>query len=191
MRLVIDIETDRLVNPSKIWCIVCKDIDTGVYYAFKEPTKDNKETLSSLIHSASLIIGHYITSFDLPVIHDLLDISVPLDKVVDTLVVSKLYDYSRQGGHSIRQYGLEFGLEKIDFTDFSHWSQEMETYCQRDVDVSEKIYLKYEKYIQTYIRPILMEQEFQYKVVNKLSENGFAFNEKKAKEYLDKVTTEL
>jgi hypothetical protein len=110
---------------------------------------------------------------------------------LDTLILSKLIDYSRKG-HSIEDYGLEFDYEKIKFTDFSKYSPEMDAYCKRDVDICEKIYLKYKKYVSNpaHAASIQLEHEFQY-VVESLHHNGFGFNTAKATSLLDRVTSEL
>lgn len=196
MNVVIDIEANGLHNPTKIWVIVCKDIDTGKYEIFRKVTDDpgERERFRKYTETVSRWIGHNLLGYDGPVINSLLgisDIANP-DKVIDTLVVSKLVDYPRPG-HSIEDYGTEFGLEKKEWSDWSKYSLEMEEYCKRDVDINHKVYLKYLKYISNTERypSILLEQRFQAKVINSLSTNGFFFNIPKAKVLLDKVTKEL
>lgn len=100
-------------------------------------------------------------------------------------------DYPRQG-HSIADYGVEFGIEKIVFNDFSKYSPAMEEYCIRDVDITHRVYSKYYRYIsQPEHRPsIALEHQFQL-VVNQLHTDGFAFNTAKASKLLEKVTAEL
>ncbi len=196
MNVVIDIEANGLHNPTKIWVIVCKDIDTGKYEIFRKITDDSgeRERFRKYTETVFRWIGHNLLGYDGPVIESLLgitDIANP-DKVIDTLVVSKLVDYPRSG-HSIEDYGTEFGLEKKEWSDWSKYSLEMEEYCKRDVDINHKVYLKYLKYISNTERypSILLEQRFQAKVINSLSTNGFFFNIPKAKVLLDKVTKEL
>jgi len=66
-------------------------------------------------------------------------------------------------------------------------------YCQRDVDITHKVYLKYLRYINSDSNKeaISLENNFSYYVVNKLHTNGFCFNLVKAKGLLTKVTEEL
>ena len=193
MIVVIDIEANALVNPSHIWCIVCKDITTGEYHIFRRVTEDasERERFRVFAGSVSCWIGHNYLGYDGPVLRDLLDLALDVEKVLDTLVVSKLIDYSR-GGHSIEDYGLEFGLEKGKFSDFSKYSEEMEGYCVRDVDICHRIYVKYQRYITNpqHHPSIRLEQAFQL-VVNDLHSNGFCFNSVKAGKLLAKVTDEL
>ena len=110
---------------------------------------------------------------------------------LDTLVISKLVDYPRQG-HSIEDYGIEFGLEKGKFNDWSKYSPEMEAYCVRDVDICSRIYSKYLRYISNpdHIPSIHLEQEFQI-ICDTLHSNGFAFNKEKADKLLTRVEADL
>src|SRR5882672_3375881 len=195
MRVVIDIEANGLKNPTKIWLVVCKDIDKGDYYVFRRPSEDSSEAVRFLEFAKRVDcwIGHNLLGYDWPVLVDLLGLQVPdiHKRSIDTLIISKLVDYPRQG-HSVEDYGLEFGLEKGKYNDWSKYSKEMEDYCIRDVDITEKIYKKYERYINKKERraSIILEHEFQL-VCNDLEKNGFAFNTAKAQQLLTKVLSEL
>lgn len=188
MRVVIDIECNALLNPTRIWVVVCKDIDTGKYHIFKENQYDELRTFLS---GCSLIIGHNYLGYDGIHLQRLVGHPLDVERVLDTLVVSKLVDYPRKG-HSIEDYGEEFGEEKLDFHDFSKYSEDMETYCIRDVDICHRIYNKYSRYINRpeHQQSIRLEHSFQL-VCNKLHNDGFAFNSKKASQLLEKVTAEL
>ena len=195
MRVVIDIECNALVNPTHIWCIVCKDIDTGLFHIFRHLTTDvvERERFVSFWRSCKYIIGHNLLNYDAPVLLNLLRLALPDPGTVgiDTLILSKLIDYSRSG-HSIEHYGEEFGIPKGKFVDFSKYSQEMEDYCVRDVEICEKIYRKYSKYANTpeHKPSIVLEHRFQL-VVNDLHDNGFCFNGTRARSLLDRVEREL
>lgn len=200
MRVVIDIEANGLLNPTQIWLIVLKDIDTGEFHTFRNVTHDQqaKEAFQSFALGVGTWIGHNILGYDLPVLRRLLGDSIILDspdsvsqRFLDTLVLSKLIDYPRNG-HSIEDYGVEFGLEKGKFSDFTKWSQELEDYCIRDVEICHKVYLKYLKYIskEEHTSSIELEHQFQ-QVVNSLGTNGFSFNSLKADKLKKKVEEEL
>jgi len=190
MKVVIDVEANGLINPTKIWVIVCKDINTGKYYVFRH-TDGLALRFIEFARSVDLWIGHNLLGYDASVIDKLVGYSITPEASLDTLIVSKMVDYSRSS-HSVEDYGVEFGLPKIEFTDFSRYSPEMEEYCKRDVDITERIYNKYRRYIHNPIRQksIHTEQSFQL-VCNDLEKNGFAFNTAKAQQYLQKVQDEL
>jgi DNA polymerase I len=195
---VIDIEANALVNPDRIWVVVTKD-ETGKYDVYYDLTerKDERERFlrdcEALWKADGKLIGHNLLGYDWPILRSTVQVADPanLDLLVDTLVISKLVDYSRDG-HSIEDYGLEFNYEKIKFNDFSKFSPEMETYCRRDVDICERIYNKFKRYINNPVhKPSLdLEHSFQ-RVVNDLHSNGFAFNTSKADKLLQRVTEEL
>ncbi len=192
MKVVIDIEANALFDPDKIWVIVCKDIDTGEYHVFRpETVPEDRRRFIEFDKGVSLYIGHNLLGYDWPVLERLLGIPIDVNRSLDTLIVSKLFDYPRSG-HSVEHYGQEFGQEKIDWSDFSKWSPELETYCIRDVDITDRIYRKYLPYVRDpdYRECIALEHNFQL-VVNQLHDNGFAFNVDKAKLLLEKVEGEL
>ena len=197
---MIDIEANGLENPTEIWVIVCKDIDSGQREVFRNVTSNPKEQERFKAYSKGVRtwIGHNLLGYDIPVLRTLgcLD---SLDSYnwhfVDTLVVSKLVEYSREYGHSLEAYGIELGFAKgknsyPDF--FNKWSQELEDYCVRDVDLTEQIYRKYSGIIndRSWQPAIDLEQRFQ-QVVNDLHNTGFAFNLERAEKLLEKVTSEL
>lgn len=188
MRVVCDIEANALRNPTKIWVIVCKDIDTGEIHVFRE-----KEDFKKFAKSVSLWVGHNFLGYDYPVLVKLeymVDIDVSVT-IIDTFIISKLVDYPREK-HSIENYGLEFQFPKGIFSDWSKYSLEMEEYCKRDVEICHRIFLKYKKIIgdKRWESAIALENRFQL-VCNLLHDNGFYFNKKKAEDLLIKVETEL
>lgn len=191
--IVLDIEANGLKSPDKIWLIVCKELNKDVYEVFKEPTtnKEERDRFIAYVSDKSLIY-HNGLSYDYPVLNRLLglDIVDVHKRSIDTLIVGRMADFSRKTGHSLADYGEEIGLEKIKFTDFSHYTPEMLEYCIRDVQICEKVYKKYIKYINAYHEPIQREQRFQGRV-NELERNGFYFDIPKATELLETVSSEL
>ena len=192
MRCVIDLEANGL-KPTKIWVICCKDIDTGEFYVFRNITEDPTAFLL-FANKVTLWVGHNILGYDFPVLRDLLgfDLAAALPFTIDTFILSKLVDYPREGGHSIEDYGREFSLPKGVFSDWSKYSQEMEEYCKRDVEICHRIYLKYRRVINDpkWHPAIDTEQRFQL-VCNTLHDNGFHFNKSRAEGLLAKVKEEL
>lgn len=197
MRLAIDVESNSLDNPTKIWCIVTKDIDTGAVNVYRNLTEDAMEAdkFRTVWNAASLLVGHNVLGWDF--VHlgrlGLVDTGDVGHRTIDTFILSKLVDYPREDGHSIESYGKEFSFEKLEFSDFSKLSEEMITYCTRDVEISEKIFDKYKKIINDpkWQQSIKTEHEFQWLGVNSLQRNGFAFDTKKCAKLLEKVTKEL
>lgn len=194
------------MNPDQIWLIVCKDIDTGKLYKFKNVTSNEleKERFLNFTTDVTLWIGHNIINYDGVVLNRLVgyDIfSLTSKYIVDTLVVSKLVEYSRPNGHSIAAFGEEFGLEKGQFYKFTDPTlhnagsilfKQMEDYCVRDVEICHRLYSRLSHYFSnaSWKPAIALETAFQ-RVVNTLHSNGFSFNAKQATRLLDRVIGEL
>lgn len=198
MKVVCDIETNSLTDPDQIWVIVCRDIDSGKVSIFRHVTGrlEEKERFLAFAKEVDQWVGHNWLGYDYPVLSRLMGLVVSDIAVssVDTYILSKLINYSRQG-HSVEDYGLEFGLEKGKVPNkefFKQYSRELEDYCIRDVDITYKIYLKYLRYLKEehWKSSIALEHKFQL-IVNDLENNGFSFNSKKAQGLLTKVTEEL
>ena len=88
--LVFDIETDGL-QPTKIYCMSVLDVDSQEQFNFKP---NNITEGISLLESADKLIGHNIIGFDIPVIRRLHNIDLLDKKLVDTLVLSRLFKFS-------------------------------------------------------------------------------------------------
>lgn len=197
MQCVIDIETNSLYDPTEIWLIVCKDIDSGLHHIFREVTKNAEEAnrFRRFAKDVKLWVGHNVLEFDHPCIEHLLSLKLPRPSclnVIDTLILSRLVNYNREWGHSIDSYGVEFGLEKIYFRDFTKWSEEMEVYCVRDVDICHKVYLRFLDLTNdpAWRDAILLEHKFQL-ILNGIHDRGFAFDSSRANSLLNLVKEKL
>lgn len=177
MRVVLDIETDGL-NPSVIWCIVCKDIDSGEIFIFTDMFE-----FAEFSKRVTLWVGHNIIPFDVPVINRLTLANIDYHKCLDTLILSRLLNVQLLGGHSLESWGVRLGYSKGDFNDWSKLSQEMIDYCVRDVELSLKVYERLTKKLsgEAWTKPIELEHRIQI-LCNEMTSNGFAFD-------IDKATT--
>ena len=152
--LIFDIEADGL-TPSKIWCIVAKDLDSNTIYEYGP---DKLEEGIELLRNAETLVGHNIIGYDLPVLRKIYPWFKYDGTAVDTLVLSRSYhpnlmeidkkrNVSRMplqlyGRHSLEAYGYRLGEYKGEFgktSDWSQWAQEMQDYCVQDVNVTTKL----------------------------------------------------
>jgi len=134
--LVFDIETDNL-NATKIWCIsICDAITEEVSSYYGDTLTEGVERLQK----ADKLIGHNIIGFDIPVIKELLNIDLSNKILVDTLVLSRLFNPVREGNHGLESWGYRVKLPKIDFKEYDTFSKEMVVYCERDVIINKKVY---------------------------------------------------
>ena len=110
-KLVLDIETN--LKHDTIWCNCAEDVDSGVKY-----TSTDAAHFTGVIKGYDSFIGHNIIGFDAKVLGKVWDAVLPSQSLVDTLVMSRLYNPSIDGGHSLDAWGKRFGKHKIDFTDY-------------------------------------------------------------------------
>ena len=140
--ICIDIETDAL-DASVIWIAVTEDLETGEVIEHLDPSK-----LQQIIDASDGVIAHNGITFDFTVLERLWNINIPREKMVDTLVMSRLYQPVLDNGHSLRAWGTRLNFNKIEFdaTDFAGGlTPEMITYCRRDVEVNVALYKKLRK----------------------------------------------
>jgi len=176
MKLIFDIETDGL-DANVIWCIVCQDIETSKVYKF--PPEKIKEGLA-LLESASCLIGHNIIGFDIPVLEKLTEVDLKDIPVIDTLVLSRLFNPVRDGGHSLEVWGNKLQYPKLDFKEFESYTPEMLEYCTNDVRLNSAVYdyLLNEGY-QFSLESQNLEHDV-FKIMKTQEANGFKFDDRRA-----------
>jgi DNA polymerase I len=105
-------------------------------------------------------------------------------RVIDTLILSRLVDYSRDGGHSLDAWGERLGYRKIKFTDFGQFSPQMLTYCKRDVEITYQLWISYlSSYWHDPAWKPAIDLELKCAVLGEeMSANGFPFDIETAKE---------
>jgi len=161
MTLVFDLETNGLLHDlTRVHCLAIYDSTTDEIETYNDE-KNNKYSISEGINKllvADTIVGHNIIGFDIPAISKLYNYFTPSARIVDTLLLSRLYhpniydiDHKHKwrhmplqlyGRHSLESYGYRLGEYKGEFgktSDWSDWSQEMEDYCAQDVVVTKKL----------------------------------------------------
>jgi len=170
--IYLDIETDGL-NASKIWMAVTRQ-DGGVLVHY------TPDTLSDALQGSEKVIGHNLIGYDLPVLESLWGVSVAPERVVDTLVLSRLANPQRDKGHSLRSWGERLGFPKGDYDDWTQCSQEMVDYCIQDTAVTERVYLEvYDELLGFSQESIDLEHKVQF-IIQEQVRNGWLLDEEKA-----------
>jgi len=121
-----------------MWCICTLDCDTGEERSFRPD--ELKEGLSFLF-SADEIICHNQIGYDLPAIEKLYGITYG-GTITDTLVLSRLLNPDRVGGHSIAAWAktLELEEQKVVNEDWSKFTEHMLHRCVVDVRINKDVY---------------------------------------------------
>ena len=189
--IYLDIETNGL-DPSRIWCVVTRE--NGVNKVHTSP-----ESLSEALRSSQSVVGHNLIGYDMPVLKRLWKLSVEPERIIDTLVLSRLADPSKAGGHSLRNWGNELGFPKGDHSDWSTLSKEMVDYCQRDVEVTEAVHNRLIKEMSSCFSPESIELEHKVQqVIQQQERNGWLMDQQLAhelcatfKERMNEIEAEL
>jgi len=206
MKLLFDIETNGLLRetPSrrwneetnkwediiipqlnKVWCIVAIDENNKQYLFRPHQIKEGIE----LLKSADTLIGHNIIGFDLIVLQKWYGINLYEHcKIMDTLVLSLLFNPIREKGHGLKAWGEKLGYPKGEHTDFDKFSEEMLEYCIRDTKIVRELSAALKKESAGFSKQsIFLEHETRRVICNQI-ENGFAFDYKKASILLASLT---
>jgi DNA polymerase I-like protein with 3'-5' exonuclease and polymerase domains len=186
MRIVLDIETNS--THDKIWCVVCRDIDKDVVSTFVQPT-----ALQDFINNCDSVVTHNGIFFDFPVLKKVWGIQVKKSQVVDTLVLSRLYNPSLEDGHSLAAWGTRLGFPKGDFKDFDGGlTDEMLQYCIQDTKVTAELYKHLTKEMNNDFSQESIDLEHQVAIIIAEQErNGFKLNEAAALSLLAELKTKL
>jgi DNA polymerase I-like protein with 3'-5' exonuclease and polymerase domains len=167
--IYLDLEADGL-NPTRIWCVVTRE--NGVNTVHKDP-----ESLRRALEGSVSVVGHNLIGYDLPVLKRLWGVSVAPERIVDTLVLSRLYDPSRAGGHSLKVWGELLGFPKGDHDDWSCLSTAMIEYCERDTEVTEAVHKQLVKDMAGFDqKSIDLEHKVQY-AVQQQERNGWLLDQ--------------
>jgi len=201
--LILDIETDALINPTTIHCVVARYYTTGLdlgntgsgHLVFRNPESDRESAngLRAAIAEATCIVGHNIIGYDAPVLQALVpELTIDRKRVVDTLVISQLLNYNVPGGHSLEAWGERFGFHKIKFNDFSKFTDDMLTYCKRDVDITHRLFDLFSAYVHSpeWAHALRLEHDVAW-LCNDLHDNGFAFDVNTATQLHTDISYEL
>ena len=183
--IVFDIETDDL-DASRVWCIVAKEVDGTVHRFSPNEIEEGLKFLGE----AKTLIGHNIIGFDLPVLQKLHNFKYK-GKIVDTLVMSRLYNPIRENGHSLKTWGYKLSCPKQEQPEFENYSPQMLDYCEQDVILNEAVY----KYLLDEGRGFSSEAtNLEHKVASIMLEqerNGFYFDSKQAMLLLAKLSQKM
>jgi len=160
--LLFDIESTGLLRRgSTIHCIVTRDMDR-VDEAQVFDYKPERAVIQGVkqLEAADVLIGHNIINYDIPLLKEQYPEFAPRGKMLDTLVLSRLYyphiadrDFQRRpqgmpqrlyGRHSLEAWGHRLKCFKGDFgkheAAWDKYTPEMLDYCIQDTMVTVKLY---------------------------------------------------
>jgi len=177
-QIVFDIEANGL-DPDKVWCIIAYERGAKEYttwsgddlVCFKDWIKEQGELE---------VIGHNIIGYDIPVLEQLLNVDFSKCKITDTLVMSRLAQPSREGGHSLENWGQLLGFPKGEHNDWDNFSQDMVEYCEQDVRVNELVYQRLLRDLDGFGTESLMLEGQVQGIISQQIKNGWLLDQEKA-----------
>ncbi len=174
-QVVFDIEANGL-QPTKVWVIVACDLSNQETVVF---SGDTLQDFNAYIKDAE-VIGHNIIGYDVPVLERLLGTDFSSCKITDTLVLSRLTEPSREGGHSLDNWGQRLGFPKGEHSDWNTFSQDMVDYCKQDVLVNVKVYNALRSVLAGFgSESISLEHQVQ-SIITKQTDNGWLLDQEHA-----------
>jgi DNA polymerase-1 len=172
---VIDIETDGLDDCTRVWCMCYSNVLTD-----EKGSLTSEEEIRQWFkdHKGHYFVGHNIVKFDAPTLNRLVKIGLGVGRLVDTLILSTLYNPNLEGGHGLEAWGVRLKCPKLEHNDWTKFSDEMVTYCEQDVALTRLLYRKIAQ-VLTKIGFSEKSCELQHKctsIINRQRKSGAAFN---------------
>ena len=181
-KLVFDIEANGF-KPTEIHCIVAIDVDTNEQYVYRSDDGTLNGFKELLELGSYNLIGHNILGYDVPVLERLSQIDFTGHELTDTLVMSRLANPSRDGGHSLANLS---GC-KGEHSDFSKISDAMVAYCIQDVKANILVYKRLLNELKGFSPECIALEHDVQKIVQRQIKYGWLLDQRWAFELLGKL----
>jgi DNA polymerase-1 len=176
-----DIEADNLLDDAtRIWCVCVINMITKEERSFTD-AKDFQEWLDSDF----VLVGHNFIAYDLVMLNRFWNARLGVGRVVDTFILSQLYNPTYSGGHSLAAWGERLRYKKSEHSDFSRYSDDMLKYCVRDTRLTALLYLRLSERMRTvgFSEDGCEIEHLAWNIIqNKQKRNGFPFDYKRGME---------
>lgn len=212
----------KLKEDAKLWCVVIRNIYTDEVVS-AEKGEITKEWMEEQLKDCDYLIQHNGIKFDLLCLQlfGVLDYKIgyltEVDtifgkevKIIDTLIISRLLNPDRYLGHSLKEWGIRTGQNKIDFrqlcinkgyiskdsekgSEFKQYTPEMLTYCIGDTEVSKNTFFALVEEMgdyQGWNKAIKMENKLADLAIRRES-LGFWFDKDLAIKCVDDLTEKM
>lgn len=144
-----DIEADGLLEEAtRIWCVTLENCLTGE----KASCLTEAEFKTWMVeHRDAIFVGHNFIAYDAVMFNRFWNAGIPISRIVDTFLLSQLYSptlgkpkgmTSSKGGHSLEAWGVRLRFPKMEFDDFSCFSNKMLDYCANDTSLTARLFNK-------------------------------------------------
>ena len=180
--IVLDIEANGF-NPSKIHCVSVMKTgwENPVLYT---DSVDFGKFLNE--NEGAVVYAHNGVCYDFPILARLWNIDWYKFVLRDTLVLSRLANPSRSGGHSLESWGEHLGFAKGEYEgSWDTYNEAMGEYCLRDTEVLWRAVAVLKKELGPVINSYAVELEQQVaQIIRQQIDNGWQLDERKCYELL-------
>jgi len=204
MRIVYDTESDGLrEKATKLWCFVCKDVDTGEVYTWEHTSETPLREFLEGLGAIEEMICHNQIGFDLILLKELAGWEPSKDTlIVDTLLLSRLLNpdrkrptnYKGRGGpHSLDCWGYRCSRWKPEHEEWSKYSKEMLHRCTEDVHINHLTYMSLlaeQGDKGEWDESIALEHSMA-KIMTQQEINGVYFNTEQAEKYVEELSAKV
>lgn len=196
-----DIEADGLLESvSQIWCACLINVVTKEKVSCR--TADEFAAFQEK-HPDAIFVGHNFIAYDAVVLNRFWNARIPISRIVDTFVLSQIYNPSmtkpaglkgKKNAHSLEAWGVRLRYLKKEHDDFTVFSPEMLDYCMRDTILTALLFLKLTERMRQVgfsERGAEIEHLAWNIIQNKQRRNGFPFNKRAAEELYAELRTRI
>ena len=185
-KLVFDIEADGF-KPTQVWCIVAIDVGSNEQFIYRSDHGNLSGFRDLLCADTYELIGHNVIGYDLPALEKLQGIDFSKHRVTDTLVLSRLANPSRDGGHSLKNLSRGTDESKTEHNDFTKVSDAMVEYCLQDVKANVEVYKRLIGELKGFApESITLEHDVQ-KIIQRQVRHGWLLDQRQCFELLGKL----
>lgn len=173
-----DIEADDLLDKAtRIWCVCVLNLVTK-----EEKEFTDAETFKQWLSKESILVGHNFIAYDLVMLNRFWGAGIPVSRVVDTFVLSQLYNPNYGGGHSLEVWGQRLRYPKSAHSDFTQFTPDMLRYCRRDTRLTGLLFIRLAERMRQ-VGFTELGAEIEHKawniIQNKQRRNGFPLDKAK------------
>ena len=187
--LVFDIEANGLLPElTQVWQLTVAEEMDGKW----EYCSYHGDTLARgyrRLADADVLVGHNLITYDIPALRKVGACDLDLYRVVDTLVLSRLGNPERTGGHSLAAWGETFGVPKPIHEDWSQWSPEMEHRCMEDTRINVMVWEKLKPMLEKMPEAVDIEHKVAISI-DRMCRDGITFDVDGAYKLLGEMLTE-
>ncbi|KAF1049343.1 DNA polymerase [Xylophilus sp.] len=177
-----DLETNGLLKElDRIHVLAIGDVFTGIVttYTDNDPRypslKEGVRRLSHHVKAGGLTVAHNGIGFDRKALSKVCGVSIPPEQILDTLVMGRLCDPERLGGHKLESYGIEMGILKDVYDGgWDTYNESMRSYCGQDVVVTIALYHKLAG-VRQWGESLPLELDVMF-LIDLQMDNGFMLN---------------